>query len=224
MTSVTPDPPAAGSLGGDRVAPGLADHDVRRGAARAPGRDRLGEHPPGGPLHDRHHGAGRDAGRHAGVRRSASAPPADFDRTLHLAGVHVFATSTVDVTIVPHVCHGGSVNVTTTPESFCAELRPDRGRHDGERATRSARGAGTTRPAWSRSTGSGWSTATASSGAPRMPAPRPGQPAASLTCFQRGRTLGGVGALVGVDRQGAVEPGQRVGLPAPGLASVSAYA
>ena len=50
--------------------------------------------------------------------------PADFDRTLHLAGVHVFATSTADVTIVPHVCHGGSVNVTTTPESFCGELGP----------------------------------------------------------------------------------------------------
>jgi hypothetical protein len=50
--------------------------------------------------------------------------PADFDRNLHVYGVHVFATSTVEVTIVPHVCHGGSVNVTTTPESFCAELGP----------------------------------------------------------------------------------------------------
>src|SRR4051812_33065440 len=50
------------------------------------------------------------------------AAPADFDRSLHLAGVHVFATSTADVTIVPHVCHGGSVNITTTPESFCDEL------------------------------------------------------------------------------------------------------
>ncbi len=50
--------------------------------------------------------------------------PADFDRALHLAGVHVFATSSADVTIVPHVCHGGSVNVTTTPESFCRELGP----------------------------------------------------------------------------------------------------
>jgi hypothetical protein len=45
--------------------------------------------------------------------------PADFDRSLHIAGVRVFATATADVTIVPHVCHGGSVNVTTTPESFC---------------------------------------------------------------------------------------------------------
>jgi hypothetical protein len=52
------------------------------------------------------------------------ATQADFDRNLHLAGVHVFATSTADVTIVSHVCHGGSVNVTTTPESFCVELGP----------------------------------------------------------------------------------------------------
>src|SRR4051794_30802286 len=32
--------------------------------------------------------------------------PADFDRSLQVSGVHVFATSTADVTIVPHVCHG----------------------------------------------------------------------------------------------------------------------
>lgn len=50
--------------------------------------------------------------------------PADFDRSLHIAGAHVFASATADVTIVPHVCHGGSVNVTTTPESFCVELGP----------------------------------------------------------------------------------------------------
>jgi hypothetical protein len=48
--------------------------------------------------------------------------PADFDRSLHVSGVRVFATSTVDVTITPHVCHGGSINVTTTPDSFCASL------------------------------------------------------------------------------------------------------
>jgi hypothetical protein len=53
--------------------------------------------------------------------------PSDFDRTLHLSGVHVFASSTADVTIVPHVCHGGSVTVTTTPESFCRELGPTEG-------------------------------------------------------------------------------------------------
>ena len=53
--------------------------------------------------------------------------PADFDRTLHLSGVRIFASATADVTIVTHVCHGGSVNVTTTPESFCAELGPTEG-------------------------------------------------------------------------------------------------
>ncbi len=55
------------------------------------------------------------------------ATPADFDRTLHIAGVRVFASATAEVTIVPHVCHGGSLNVTTTPESFCAELGPTEG-------------------------------------------------------------------------------------------------
>ena len=49
-------------------------------------------------------------------------PPADFDRDLHISGVRVSATSTVDVTITPHVCRGGSINVTTTPDSFCATL------------------------------------------------------------------------------------------------------
>jgi hypothetical protein len=53
--------------------------------------------------------------------------PAGFDRTLHVAGVRVFATSTADVTIVPHVCHGGSVNVTTTPQSFCSSFGASEG-------------------------------------------------------------------------------------------------
>src|SRR3954453_11124750 len=41
------------------------------------------------------------------------AAPAGFGRTLHLSGVRVFATSTADVTITPHLCRGGSVSVTT---------------------------------------------------------------------------------------------------------------
>ena len=53
--------------------------------------------------------------------------PAGFGRTLHVSGVRVFATSTADVTIVPHVCHGGSVNVTTTPNSFCRTFGPTEG-------------------------------------------------------------------------------------------------
>lgn len=48
--------------------------------------------------------------------------PADFDRTLHVSGVRVFASSTTDVSIVPHLCHGGSVSATTTPDTFCREF------------------------------------------------------------------------------------------------------
>jgi hypothetical protein len=48
--------------------------------------------------------------------------PADFGRSLHVAGVRVFASSTADVTITPHLCRGGSLHVTTTPQSFCSEL------------------------------------------------------------------------------------------------------
>jgi hypothetical protein len=51
----------------------------------------------------------------------------DFDRTLNISGVRVFASSTVDVKVVPHVCHGGSVRVTSTPETFCEELVPTEG-------------------------------------------------------------------------------------------------
>jgi hypothetical protein len=53
--------------------------------------------------------------------------PADFDRTLHVSGVRVFAGATGHVTIVPHVCHGGSLNVTTTPETFCHTFGPSEG-------------------------------------------------------------------------------------------------
>jgi hypothetical protein len=53
--------------------------------------------------------------------------PADFGRTLHISGVRVFATSTAKVQIVPHVCHGGSLSVTTTPETFCGSFGPTRG-------------------------------------------------------------------------------------------------
>src|SRR5262245_26452035 len=55
------------------------------------------------------------------------AAPADFGRSLHVSGVRVFATSTEDVTITPHVCHGGSLRVTTTPETFCREFGPSEG-------------------------------------------------------------------------------------------------
>ena len=54
-------------------------------------------------------------------------PPAGFDRTLHVAGVRVFADATTEATIVPMLCRGGSVSVTTTPESFCEEVVPTEG-------------------------------------------------------------------------------------------------
>jgi hypothetical protein len=52
------------------------------------------------------------------------APAGDADRHLHISGVHVSATATSDVTILPHVCHDGSINVTTTPERFCTPFGP----------------------------------------------------------------------------------------------------
>jgi hypothetical protein len=47
---------------------------------------------------------------------------ADFDRTLEVSGVKVFAVSTVPVTITPHLCQGGSLGVTSQPEVFCSAL------------------------------------------------------------------------------------------------------
>jgi len=47
---------------------------------------------------------------------------ADFGRTLHLAGIKVFAVSTAPVTITPWLCRGGSLGVTSEPELFCSEL------------------------------------------------------------------------------------------------------
>jgi hypothetical protein len=49
--------------------------------------------------------------------------PGDFDRTLRLAGVKIFATSTVaGVVITPHLCRGGSLGVTTDPAPFCSKV------------------------------------------------------------------------------------------------------
>jgi hypothetical protein len=123
MTSVTPEPAAAGSLevtpsrGGWRITTyavvlvlllaviGWVSTHPR--ALPTTGTTVRAETPVGEPVY-------------VGVFGT----PADFDRSLHIAGVKVFATSTADVTIVAHVCHGGSVNVTSTPESFCGEFGP----------------------------------------------------------------------------------------------------
>jgi len=47
---------------------------------------------------------------------------ADFDRTLEISGIKVFAVSSVPVTITPHLCLGGSLGVTSDPELFCTDL------------------------------------------------------------------------------------------------------
>ena len=47
---------------------------------------------------------------------------AGFDRTLHLSGVKVRATSNTDVSLTPLLCRGGNVGVTTDPRAFCTEL------------------------------------------------------------------------------------------------------
>ncbi len=50
------------------------------------------------------------------------APEPDFGRTLHISGVKVHTTSNTEVTVVPLLCRGGAVGVTSDPESFCDEL------------------------------------------------------------------------------------------------------
>jgi hypothetical protein len=39
----------------------------------------------------------------------------------------VFAESSVEASVVPHVCHGGSVGVTTDPLTFCRSIDPTEG-------------------------------------------------------------------------------------------------
>ncbi|MCW2765124.1 MAG: hypothetical protein JWO11_1083 [Nocardioides sp.] len=47
---------------------------------------------------------------------------AEFGRTLRLFGVKVHTTSNSQVEVVPLLCHGGTIGVTTDPATFCAEL------------------------------------------------------------------------------------------------------
>jgi hypothetical protein len=48
--------------------------------------------------------------------------PTGFDRTLHLSGVKVHSTSTVQVEVVPLLCHDGTIGVTSDPATFCSAL------------------------------------------------------------------------------------------------------
>lgn len=50
------------------------------------------------------------------------APDANFVRTLHLSGVKVHTTSNTEVSVVPLLCRGGTIGVTTEPETFCDDL------------------------------------------------------------------------------------------------------
>lgn len=47
---------------------------------------------------------------------------AEVDRTLRLGGVHVRTEATVPVEVVPLLCRGGSLSVTSDAEPFCADL------------------------------------------------------------------------------------------------------
>jgi hypothetical protein len=49
-------------------------------------------------------------------------PSADFDRTLSLSGVKVHTTSNTEVSVQPLLCRGGTIGVTSDPDSFCEEL------------------------------------------------------------------------------------------------------
>lgn len=50
------------------------------------------------------------------------APSDEFGRTLTLSGVKVHTTSNTEVQVVPLLCRGGTVGVTSDPETFCADL------------------------------------------------------------------------------------------------------
>jgi hypothetical protein len=46
----------------------------------------------------------------------------DLGRTLRLSGVKVHTTSNAQVEVVPLLCHGGTIGVTTDPVPFCTAL------------------------------------------------------------------------------------------------------
>jgi hypothetical protein len=123
MTSVTPEQPDAGSLAVKPSRPGLrvtAYLVVLALLLAVIGW--VSTHPDPLPTSDKRVIASTPLAEPVFVGVFGTA--ADFDRNLHISGVRVFATSTVDVTIIPHVCHGGSINVTTTPKSFCSTFGP----------------------------------------------------------------------------------------------------
>lgn len=56
-----------------------------------------------------------------------------FSRTLELSGVKVHTVSNTDVEVVPLLCRGGTVGVTTDPERFCSDVVDPEGQAFGPR-------------------------------------------------------------------------------------------
>lgn len=47
--------------------------------------------------------------------------PDEFDRDLTLSGVLVDVIASDDIDVVPRLCRGGTIGVTTAPEQFCSD-------------------------------------------------------------------------------------------------------
>jgi hypothetical protein len=50
------------------------------------------------------------------------APTVDFTRTLTLSGVKVHTTANTEVRVVPWLCRGGGLSVTSDVDAFCDDL------------------------------------------------------------------------------------------------------
>lgn len=59
------------------------------------------------------------------------APSAAFGRTLTLSGIKLSITSNTEISVVPLLCRGGTLGVTTDPTQFCDELVNPEGEHFG---------------------------------------------------------------------------------------------
>ncbi|WP_205475126.1 hypothetical protein [Nocardioides sp. SYSU D00038] len=77
-------------------------------------------HPPALPLTQGPVTASAPAGESVFV--GAFTPGSDFDRTLSISGIKLHATSSVELTLTPWLCRGGSVSVTVRPEAFCETM------------------------------------------------------------------------------------------------------
>ena len=76
-------------------------------------------HPSALPVREGHVTAVTTPGRAVYVGMVAGS---EVDRTMRLGGVHARTEATVPVEVVPLLCRGGSVSITTDPAPFCTEL------------------------------------------------------------------------------------------------------